>query len=58
LPWTPWEVILGGKDWPAGLILIHDDDDGEGEFFKVLNFTEAQGFILDSASKVNQMVAM
>jgi hypothetical protein len=46
-PWTPWDVILKGRDWPAGLLLIYDvddDDDGddvEGEFFEALNFIQA-----------------
>jgi hypothetical protein len=62
-PWTPWDVILEGRDWPADLLRRHDDDDdddddGEVEFCKVLKFIQAQNFILHSARNVNQMVAM
>jgi hypothetical protein len=64
-PWASWDVILEGRVWPAGLLLIHDDDDDyddyddddddydddDVEFFKALNFIQAQDFILESAAR-------
>lgn len=45
----------GGQDLAAGLLLIHDDDDDDYdddvEFFEVLNFIQAQDFILESAAR-------
>jgi hypothetical protein len=35
-PWTSLDVILEGKDWPAGLLPLHDDNDDDGELFKML----------------------